>query len=48
MTVAVLTDGAAGIGARAPVAGRANLALLTAADVGSRVEASRTAGRLSV
>jgi hypothetical protein len=48
LTVTVFTDGAAGACAGAPVTTGADLALLTAADVGSRVKASGTAGGLSI
>jgi hypothetical protein len=48
LTVAVGTDGAAAAGAGTVVAGRADLTLLTAAEVCSGVVASRTANGLSV
>ena len=48
LAVAVCTDRAAAAGTGAVVASRANLTLLTTAEVGSGVVASRTADGLSV
>jgi hypothetical protein len=48
LTVAVLAYRAAGVRAGAPVVTGADLTLLTAADVGSRIKTSGTAGGLSV
>ena len=48
LAVAVGTDRAAAVGAGTVVASSADLTLLTTADVGSRVVASRTADGLSV